>query len=72
MLNAKAEKKTYIITKTDEPWWTEGKEYKAVLNKYDEVCLVDDEGEMVLTDINDDEYVSYLKHALGYSNIIER
>lgn len=30
------------------------------------------EGEMVLTDLNDDEYVIYLKHALGYSNIIER
>lgn len=44
MLNAKVGQ-TYIITKTDEPWWTEGKEYKAVLNSLGEPCLVDDDGD---------------------------
>lgn len=44
MLNAK-KGQTYIITKSDKPWWTEGKEYKAVLNNWGEVCLVDDDGD---------------------------
>lgn len=44
MLNAK-EGQTYIITKSDKPWWTEGKEYKVVLNGFGEACLVDDDDE---------------------------
>ena len=44
MLNAK-EGQTYIITKSDEPWWTEGKEYEVVLNNWGELCLADDEGD---------------------------
>ena len=34
---------TYICTKSDRPWWTEGKEYKAVLDDINEAVLVDDE-----------------------------
>lgn len=44
MLNAQ-EGQTYICTKSDKPWWTRGKEYKVVLNKYGELCLVDDDGD---------------------------
>lgn len=44
MLNEK-EGQTYIITKSDKPWWTEGKEYEAVLNNWGELCLVDDDGD---------------------------
>lgn len=43
MLNAR-EGQTYICTKSDKPWWTTGKEYKVVVNKYDELCFVDDDG----------------------------
>lgn len=39
------EGQTYIITKSDKPWWTEGKEYTAVLNSWGELCLVDDDGD---------------------------
>lgn len=44
MLNAK-EGQTYIVTKSDKPWWTEGKEYTVVLNSWGERCLVDDDGD---------------------------
>ncbi len=37
------EGQTYVFTKSDRPWWTVGKEYK-VVNKYDELCFVDDDG----------------------------
>lgn len=40
MLNAK-EGQTYICTKSDKPWWTTGKEYKVISNRYGELCLVD-------------------------------
>lgn len=43
MLNAK-EGQTYIVTKSDKPWWTEGKEYTVVLNSWGERCFVDDDG----------------------------
>lgn len=43
MLNAQ-EGQTYICTKSDKPWWTRGKEYEVVRNKYDELCFVDDDG----------------------------
>lgn len=42
MLNAKAGQ-TYICTKSDKPWWTTGKEYIVISNKYDELCLVDND-----------------------------
>lgn len=44
MWNAK-EGQTYICTKSDKPWWTRGKEYEVVRNKYDELCFVDDDGD---------------------------
>lgn len=43
MLNAK-EGQTYVCVKSDRPWWTVGKEYKVVVNKYGELCFVDDDG----------------------------
>lgn len=43
MLNEK-EGQTYICIKSDRPWWTTGKEYTVVLNKYGELCFVDDDG----------------------------
>ena len=43
MLNAKAGQ-TYICTKSDKSWWTVGKEYNVVVNKYDDLCFVDDDG----------------------------
>lgn len=43
MTNAK-EEPTYVCIKSDKPWWTKGKEYNAVLNKYGELCFVDDDG----------------------------
>lgn len=43
MLNAR-EGQTYICTKSDRPWWTTGKEYEVISNKYDELCFVDDDG----------------------------
>lgn len=42
MLNAKAGQ-TYVCTKSDQPWWTTGKEYMVISNKYDELCLVDND-----------------------------
>lgn len=57
MLNVK-EGQTYIITKSDEPWWTEGKEYEAVLNKWGDLCLVDDEG--------DKWEIDYLNNRMSY------
>lgn len=44
MWNAKAGQ-IYICTKSDRPWWTKGKEYKVGLNKYGELCFVDDDGD---------------------------
>lgn len=35
------EGQTYICTKSEAPWWTEGKEYKVVLNIYGVPVLVD-------------------------------
>ena len=43
MLNAQ-EGQTYICTKSDKPWWTRGKKYEVVRNKYDELCFIDDDG----------------------------
>ena len=57
MLNAK-EGQTYIITKSDKPWWTEEKEYEVVLNGLGEACLVDDEG--------DKWEVNYLNNRMSY------
>ncbi len=34
---------TYICTESNEPWWTEGKEYKAQLRTGKRPCIVDDE-----------------------------
>lgn len=44
MWNAK-EGQIYICIKSDIPWWTVGKEYKVVVNKYGELCFVDDDGD---------------------------
>lgn len=57
MLNLE-EGQTYIITKSDEPWWTVGKEYQAVLNKWGDLCLVDDDG--------DKWEVNYLNNRMSY------
>ncbi|MBW4142917.1 hypothetical protein IDH57_11775 [Enterococcus faecium] len=40
------EGQTYICTDTKYRWWTEGKEYKVVLNSQGEPCLVDNGGDM--------------------------
>jgi hypothetical protein len=39
------EGQTYICTKSDTPWWTRGKEYKAVSTNHGKLCLVDDDGD---------------------------
>lgn len=39
------EGQTYICTKSDKPWWTRGKEYKAVSTNHGKLCLVDDDGD---------------------------
>lgn len=44
MLNLQ-EGQTCICVKSDRPWWTRGKEYEVVRNKYDELCFVDDDGD---------------------------
>jgi len=44
MLNAK-EGQTYICTKSDKPWWTTGKEYEVISNKYGELCFVDNDND---------------------------
>lgn len=44
MLNAK-EGQTYVCAKSDKPWWTVDKEYNAVVNTYDQLCFVDDDGD---------------------------
>lgn len=44
MWNAK-EGQIYICTKSDRPWWTKGKEYEVVLNKYGELCFVDNDND---------------------------
>lgn len=36
--------KTYVCVKSGRPWWTKGKEYEVLLNKYGELCFVDDDG----------------------------
>ncbi|APZ82105.1 hypothetical protein EFP01_178 [Enterococcus phage EFP01] len=43
MLNAN-EGQTYVCMKSDTPWWTTGKEYNVVVNKYGEMYFVDDYG----------------------------
>ena len=35
------EGQTYVCTKAERPWWTEGKEYTVVLNSYGIPVLVD-------------------------------
>lgn len=44
MLNVQ-EGQICICVKSDRPWWTRGKEYEVVLNKYGEMCFVDDDGD---------------------------
>lgn len=45
------EGQTYVCTKTDKPWWTEGKEYKVAsrgdleLYLHDKLYLHDDDGD---------------------------
>lgn len=39
------EGQTYICTDTKYRWWTVGKEYKVILNKYGTPALIDDFGE---------------------------
>ena len=38
---------TYVCTENnvDEPWWTEGREYKVILDAYDRPTLSDDDGD---------------------------
>ena len=36
---------TYICTKSDRPWWTEGKEYHVVLNTENQPVIPDDQGD---------------------------
>lgn len=43
MLNAK-EGQTYVCMKSDKSWWTKGKEYNVLVNKYGEMYFVDDYG----------------------------
>ena len=43
MLNVQ-EGQLCICVKSDRPWWTRGKEYEVVRNKYGELCFVDDDG----------------------------
>lgn len=44
MLNVQ-EGQLCICVKSDRPWWTRGKEYEVVRNKYGELCFVDDDGD---------------------------
>lgn len=43
MLNFK-EGQTYICTKSNESWWTEGKEYTVTLDRYGTPLLPDNDG----------------------------
>ncbi|HCA4692189.1 DUF1642 domain-containing protein [Enterococcus faecium] len=43
-LNIK-EGQTYLCTKAIDSWWTEGKEYKAVLSIFNKPFLIDDDGD---------------------------
>jgi hypothetical protein len=42
----------YVCTKSDRPWWTKGKEYEVVLNKYGELCFVDDGAKWTINYLN--------------------
>ena len=44
MFNIK-EGQTYICTKSDSPWWSEGKEYHVVLNTDNKPVISDDQGD---------------------------
>lgn len=44
MLDAK-EGQTYICTKSERPWWTEGKEYTIVLDCYGKAVMKDNDGD---------------------------
>lgn len=44
MFNIK-EGQTYICTKSDRPWWTEGKEYHVVLNTDNKPVIPDNQGD---------------------------
>ena len=37
------EGQTYICTETDKPWWTEGKEYEVLINKFDNNLVIQDD-----------------------------
>ena len=39
------EGQTYVCTKANDPWWTEGKEYEVVLDGYNEPIILDDEND---------------------------
>lgn len=39
------EGQTYICSKSDQSYWTEGKEYKVVLTKYGTPVIIDNEGD---------------------------
>lgn len=39
------EGQTYICSKSDQPYWTEGKEYMLVLDKYGTLVLLDNNGD---------------------------
>lgn len=39
------EGQTYVCTKSDRPWWTEGKEYTVICNSDGLPVLIDNEGD---------------------------
>ena len=39
------EGQTYVCTKSDKPWWTEGKEYHVVLNTDNNPVILDNQGD---------------------------
>ncbi|UUW40505.1 hypothetical protein [Enterococcus phage vB_Efm_LG62] len=49
MLNAR-EGQTYVCVKSDNSWWTTGKEYEVISNSYDELCLVDNDNDKWVID----------------------
>lgn len=57
------EGQTYVCTKANGPWWTEGKEYEVVLDGYNEPIVLDDENAPWYSyDVdNEDEYQFKLK-----------
>lgn len=56
MLDVKAGQ-IYVCTKSKVSWWTEGKEYEVIVNRWGELCLVDND--------NDKWVINYLNNRKG-------